>query len=235
MEGMSFQERPKDSSRSGKEAYLEAHRHDADFRDVESKDAMRLRANHFIDENLLALLEEASEKESVVVVAHGIILAHLWRCILKRFAPRSVTIDASVTSSGRELVLEYLGGWSNTGYLELEVRPQAETPVSLKRPRDEDEVLPGTDLAAPSKMPQDIDATFGPPPFTPARATTDTPLTSPSSKTPSATLDKALAVKAVNCLAHLKGVKKTRGGIGNLKHDEGQKTISSFFKKRKAE
>jgi len=46
-------------------------------------------------------------------------------------------------------------------------------------------------------------------------------------------LDLLLAVKAINCTEHLKGLKKTRGGIGSLKHDEGQKSIESFFKKRK--
>lgn len=46
-----------------------------------------------------------------------------------------------------------------------------------------------------------------------------------------------LHVRHVNCVDHLKGLKKTRGGIGSAKFDDKQKTISSFFtaasKKRK--
>jgi len=43
----------------------------------------------------------------------------------------------------------------------------------------------------------------------------------------------SLVVKAVNSQEHLKGLKKTRGGIGSLKHDSNQKTVDSFFKKRR--
>jgi hypothetical protein len=42
-------------------------------------------------------------------------------------------------------------------------------------------------------------------------------------------------VNAVNSQEHLKGLKKTRGGIGNLKHDSNQQKVDSFFKKRKLE
>jgi hypothetical protein len=43
----------------------------------------------------------------------------------------------------------------------------------------------------------------------------------------------SLVVKAVNSQEHLKGLKKTRGGIGSSKHDEKQKTMDSFFKRQK--
>jgi len=38
-----------------------------------------------------------------------------------------------------------------------------------------------------------------------------------------------LAVAAVNCLDHLQGLKKTRGGIGSAKFDENQRTLDPFF------
>ena len=38
-------------------------------------------------------------------------------------------------------------------------------------------------------------------------------------------------VLAVNCQDHLRGVKRTRGGIGSARHDEGQKSIKTFFKR----
>ncbi|KAI5456596.1 histidine phosphatase superfamily [Mariannaea sp. PMI_226] len=39
-----------------------------------------------------------------------------------------------------------------------------------------------------------------------------------------------LLVDKVNCLDHVKGLKKTRGGIGSVKFDTKQKTMDSFFK-----
>ncbi|KAI9167875.1 putative phosphatase [Paramyrothecium foliicola] len=50
-------------------------------------------------------------------------------------------------------------------------------------------------------------------------------------------LAKRLLVEQVNCVIHLKGLKKTRGGIGSARFDEKQRTMDSFFgiasKKRK--
>lgn len=37
-------------------------------------------------------------------------------------------------------------------------------------------------------------------------------------------------IKAVNCVDHVKGLKKTRGGIGSAKFDDKQKTMDAFFK-----
>ncbi|KAF4981363.1 hypothetical protein FZEAL_2793 [Fusarium zealandicum] len=48
-----------------------------------------------------------------------------------------------------------------------------------------------------------------------------------------------MRVDKINCVEHLKGLKKTRGGIGSAKFDVKQKTMDSFFKppsrKRKPE
>lgn len=49
-----------------------------------------------------------------------------------------------------------------------------------------------------------------------------------------------LTVASINSVAHLAGLKKTRGGIGSAQHDARQRTVTSFFapgpsKKRKAE
>ncbi|KAF7561085.1 hypothetical protein G7046_g3078 [Stylonectria norvegica] len=52
-------------------------------------------------------------------------------------------------------------------------------------------------------------------------------------------LDLKFHVESVNCLDHVKGLRKTRGGIGSAKFDDKQKTMDSFFKpasrKRKLE
>jgi broad specificity phosphatase PhoE len=42
-------------------------------------------------------------------------------------------------------------------------------------------------------------------------------------------------IKTVNGRAHLKGLKRTGGGVGSAKFEEGQKTMESFFKRRKVE
>lgn len=234
-EGKVFYERPKDSNKSGKEAHLETHRNDPGFKDVESKDAMKIRSDHFIDQHLVELLSHTAAEHAIVIVAHGIILAHLWRCILRRFSRHSVSIAQGAASSGRELILEYLGGWSNTGYLELEIvsGPASTTPLAIspsKRKRDdyaEDSASPGIHDAA-------VESTRSPPPM-PAMDGADE-IVLPSS-TPDLHMlpDFKLTVKVVNCLEHLKGLKKTRGGIGSAKHDDSQKTIQSFFKKKKTD
>lgn len=38
-----------------------------------------------------------------------------------------------------------------------------------------------------------------------------------------------LHVEQVNCVVHLKGLKKTRGGIGSARFDDRQRTLDSFF------
>lgn len=57
-----------------------------------------------------------------------------------------------------------------------------------------------------------------------------------TSSAPAAWSSIKLHVAQVNCVDHLKGLRKTRGGIGSARFDEKQKTMDSFFapsKKRK--
>jgi hypothetical protein len=242
-EGKKFFERPREGNKSGKDAHLEAHRDEPGFVDVESKESMRIRVENFIDAHLVQLIHE--QDKSVVVVAHGIILSHLWRAMLKRFHP-FVTVASGVQATGPGMSLEYLGGWSNTGYLDLEVKKRA-------RPSNGD-VEP--DVAATFAMTPSISRVWtAPDPVLPdgsvAKAITSQGSFTPPQKPATGSLvpvDPSLApfpspglkelhlvVKAVNSQEHLKGLKKTRGGIGNLKHDSSQKTVDSFFKKRKLE
>jgi broad specificity phosphatase PhoE len=206
LEGKTFYERSSDSKKTGKELNSDAHKNNADFKDVETQEAMRARSNMFIDEYLLDLFHSVPGDYAVVVVAHGIILAHLWRCVLHRFAPTAVSVAPDVLAADREFILEHLGGWSNTGYLELEIMPR--TGESLK-----------TTSPAPTEAPASVL-------LVEAEATAN-------DATKRKLLDLSLVVKAVNSLEHLKGLKRTRGGIGSSKYDEGQKTIESSFKKRK--
>ncbi|KAI9820750.1 MAG: hypothetical protein M1827_005120 [Pycnora praestabilis] len=120
-EGKPFYARSRESKKTGKEAHHDLHKNDPGFQDVESKEAMTVRMNSFLNEHLLPLLRaEAPRSENVVaIVSHGIILSTLWRCLLRRFAPRTVSLIPGLLVEG--MSLEHLGGWSNTGYLELDI------------------------------------------------------------------------------------------------------------------
>jgi hypothetical protein len=141
--------------------------------------------------------------------------------------------------------LEYLGGWSNTGYLDLEVQKRAGSssdsvnsdgaatsgtiPSASKVGTTPDPVLPDGSVA------HDVASqSSSAPPQKPA--TSSSIAIDPSLALSSRGLHELhLVVKGVNTQEHLKGLKKTRGGIGSLKHDSNQKTVDSFFKKRKLE
>jgi broad specificity phosphatase PhoE len=196
-EGMTFADRSRDEALRSKRTQ-DANGVASAFRDVETKEAMRARADAFVEGHLIELIEKFKDDTAVVIVAHGIILAHLWRSILSRFHPTSVSLAPDATRTDRPVDLQHLGMWSNTGYLELECKQTLSNSIptqTLDETIAEGEGLPA--VAAPKK------------------------------------LDMSLVVKAVNSVEHLKGLKKTRGGIGSSKHDEGQKSIESFFKKRK--
>lgn len=235
-EGKQFFERSRGSNQSGKEAHPAAHRTDPGFKDVESKPAMMARMENFINSHLLQLIHEVQEEHSVVVVAHGIILSYLWRTIVRRFHPSNVAVATGVATGDRGI--EYLGGWSNTGYLDLEVKRKdvqgskssltsTDNPTRpVDRPSGTTETAQSgseTSVLPPSPITQLL-----PPPIIP---------TSPMAVKPATSLpdllNMSLVVKAVNSQLHLKGLTKTRGGLGSLKHDSSQKTVDSFFNKKR--
>ncbi|KAL8661539.1 MAG: hypothetical protein Q9202_005484 [Teloschistes flavicans] len=125
-EGKPFYARQHGSKKSGKDGHRSEHEEDPDFQDVESKESMAARTTSFIDRYLKPLLlEESAERQrAVAIVSHGILLSHLWRSILGMFGTNksAVTLAPGVSiGNGGVTPLEYLGGWSNTGYLELDI------------------------------------------------------------------------------------------------------------------
>ncbi|KAK2028407.1 phosphoglycerate mutase [Colletotrichum zoysiae] len=151
---------------------------------AEDQGAMRVRAERFVEGYLAPLFacveaDSGDAAESIVVVAHGIILSVLARVL------RAAGNFASLGSVPEDHVHF---SWSNTGYVEMHVTttrvPSASKPAPAVR-------WPGL----------------------------------------------VLKTVSVNCTDHLRGLRKTRGGIGSAEFDERQKTISSFFtpslKKRK--
>ncbi|PSS06672.1 hypothetical protein M430DRAFT_111064 [Amorphotheca resinae ATCC 22711] len=165
------------------ESLVEKHRNGPGFRDVESKESMRVRMETFVNSHLLEHFVTRTDDETVAVVAHGIILTYLWRCILQRFDHKSVLVAPDVNVADRGLALQHLGFWSNTGYLDLDIKQEKASGQGM-----------GT-------QPELL----------------------------------SLVVKAVNSQEHLRGLKKTRGGIGSMKHDANQKTMDAFVKRRKVE
>ncbi|OAA57490.1 Histidine phosphatase superfamily, clade-1 [Niveomyces insectorum RCEF 264] len=104
----------------------------AAFADAESREAMRVRADRFVETHLSPLLHaDAAERRPVdvvvVVVAHGIILNVLLSSLLQRFAPAELarlaakTAVARPSESQRSRQGELSVPWSNTGYLALTV------------------------------------------------------------------------------------------------------------------
>ncbi|TVY55695.1 putative phosphatase [Lachnellula suecica] len=213
-EGKTFAERPRDPS--GRDARAAAHSNDPGFRDVESKVSMALRMDTFVDAHLLPLLAEVRDEQSVVVVAHGIILNYLWRAILKRFPIGNIAVAAA---ADRGMPLEYLGSWSNTGVLDLEIKQKAAVAVPIQEKVAT--VLPLALLSAAERGPSELSAQT-------ISTTSSSVGCAPHPMLP----DMSLVVKAVNSLEHLNGLRKTRGGIGSSKHDPSQKTMDSFFKKK---
>ena len=205
-EGKPFYARVRDSNMSGKDTHRLQHAKDPGFQDVETKEAMAIRMDSFMDLHLLPLLPGSySEKDPVVIiVSHGIILSTLWRCILKQFPVQNVQLGPGLAiRGGGPTTLEHLGGWSNTGYLELEIVSHTDTSESTN-----------ADIAVNPAVAQKSE---------PTTAVAVKPLHG-----------YTMIIKTVNCKDHLAGLKRTGGGVGSSKFDAGQRTIESFFKKRKA-
>jgi len=102
-----------------------------DFKPKETHQSMATRTDTFLDEIIHPLLAAELEHESTVaVVSHGIILSILWRALLQRLGPRSVSFGPEVSVLKGSKPLEYLPGWSNTGYLELDIKPVPVRPSS---------------------------------------------------------------------------------------------------------
>lgn len=107
---------------------LEKKTNDGVFQDVESKEAMTARADNFLESYLIPTLarDVGPQEYAVAVVSHGIFLTVLWRCFLRRFTPSCVSAAPGALPARDHLSLEFLGGWSNTGYLELCISKRAE-------------------------------------------------------------------------------------------------------------
>ncbi|EMC95096.1 hypothetical protein BAUCODRAFT_35085 [Baudoinia panamericana UAMH 10762] len=207
------------------------------FVDAESKESLAKRADAFLDQHLVPLINRhernaAASGLHVVVVSHGIFLSHLWRRLLVRLPKKSLTVAPEVTAARGNLILEHLGGWSNTGYLELALTRDDMEETSRKASAGEAAPLPqglAEDLALPTPEPpvQGADAVV-PLNILKPKSSDASPMTAVRILRGWST-----AILAVDNKQHLVGLKRQRGGIGRLAHDAGQKKLDAFFKRQK--
>jgi broad specificity phosphatase PhoE len=220
------------AQKSGKEDHRDEHRDEEGFVDVESKESMAKRIDGFIDGCLIGEICLANQNDpeigrNIAIVAHGIILGVLWRCLLKRFSAQSVRVKPGIVTGGAHgASLEHLGGWANTAYLQLELcSPTATEDIADTAPVREDQLntneletgckFATTKINPPTKDPEKY--------LEPMWRDGDPPQTM---------VGWTMTIEAVNSRDHLKGLKRTGGGVGSSKHDEGQMKIENFFNKR---
>jgi broad specificity phosphatase PhoE len=181
----------------------------ASFQPQETRESMIARADKFLDDHLIDLIgeDESSTKQdkdrSAAIVSHGMFLSTLWKRLLILFDKNLVSASAGVLTADRLINMEHLGAWSNTGYLELLIRHQPSADVD------------GASALAPAEVNAGVETE---------------PKIIPRSRQ---LKNSTMLIEAVNKRDHLKNLKRTGGGVGSSKHDEGQKTIESFFKKRR--
>lgn len=216
------------------------------FAAMETKEAMGRRADTFLDEHLQPLLDGPDDAPDpvVAVVSHGIFLSTLWKRLLRRLQAKSILLSPDLQKTAR-FSLEHLGGWSNTGYLDLHMTRNGVERSSLIA----DAALSKPDMIQPiESKPSDtigvVDAPHTPPKeVTTGKATaagvTTLAVSAPSARTTLRTSCVRMArgwttlILAINGKDHLKSLKRTRGGVGSSRHDASQKGIESFFKRHK--
>lgn len=181
----------------------------------ESKESMKARVERFIDNHFIPTVLRGFHSDvnhSIAIVAHGIILNVLLRCLLGRFGPEELTRLMRPTDTPGKM--EWLASWSNTGYLEADLRLRINAPAAAE-PR-------------PAATPANSRPMLGS--VVPRQGSRDNAVAAPDARQAEApTLEILMTVTTVNSTEHLRGVKKTRGGIGSAAFDQKQKTMDSFF------
>ena len=194
---------------------------------------MAKRADHFLDHHLLPLFESesATNEHTVAVVSHGILLSNLWRRLLLRLPRKSLAVAPEIMTARGDIILEHLGGWSNTGYLHLLIRrddiPKGfeAKPVTKSEPSNytstiskSDPLIAETSAASPTNRSQS--------PETAPEVISDAII-------PRMLRGYSTKILAIDDRQHLIGLKRQRGGIGRSAHDESQKKLDGFFKKQR--
>ncbi|KAF2760571.1 phosphoglycerate mutase-like protein [Pseudovirgaria hyperparasitica] len=175
----------------------------------ESRESMESRVDQFLDSHLEPIIAPTDSTEQIIaVVSHGIILGVLWRRILRRLPPQSVTLSPEIAATNAMIVLEHLGRWGNTCYLELTLTSKSATGAGIVAM-----TTSGTLAATLQPIPRDMQ---------------------PGNNTASLVShfgEFTTTISRVNARDHLKSLKRTGGGVGSAKYDSSQPGIETFFKK----
>lgn len=206
---------------------------------VESRASMSHRADVFLNEHLLPLFDTAcTESECVVaIVSHGMFLSTLWKRFLLRLPPNSITLVPELAAVARNS-LEHLGGWSNTGYLELRMTREPAKSLDSETPRNHS---PASSVGEADTISSRVETN----PVKDMSCSTNDVASESTNAAPTSTLDTGrierldqawtTVIHTINGKDHLKNLKRTGGGVGSSRHDSSQKCIDSFFKRRKLE
>lgn len=89
---------------------------------AESMASMKLRVNGFLRDYILPLLADRTQGSgaAVAIVAHGVILQVVWSCLADLFGPQSFHLATTVGRNDGNYMHPV---WSNTGIMELDIRP----------------------------------------------------------------------------------------------------------------
>lgn len=224
LEGKAFAAKS-DWSKTGKDGLETLPKSGHGFVASETAGSLAKRGDKFLDSHLIPLLGEDVKQECVVaVVSHGMLLSSLWRRLLLRLPRKSLTIAPEIVAAQDNLVLEHLGGWSNTGYLELVIHNPDTQSAAVELPEQVAHCTSSA-LAAQPLLDKRNEVFFDYPSQEHVRKSSSVPDLSGWST----------IIVAIDSRAHLRGLKRQRGGIGSLAHDEGQRKLDGFFSRRKLE
>ena len=178
----------------------------ADGNEPESKAAMFARMDGFLEEYLLPVLLRSKSTDSepvVAVVSHGMVLSALWRCLLKRFALYSVAVGHGVDLRSGDVTSLERLGAWSNTGF---LNLSIEPQISKSKAAGMTNIVAAENSYDENR--KNLSST-------------------------GVLYDWKMTIRAVNHKPHLQGVKRTGGGVGSSQHDESQKNIDTFFKKRR--
>jgi hypothetical protein len=241
LEGKRWDQVPPEVRTGSTGQFLEKHKSMAGFVDVESKDSMARRADTFLDEHIMPLLDTRAEPSDhvIAIVSHGRMLSAVWKRLLLRLPSESISFSPDLAANPR-VSLEYLGAWSNTGYLDLHMKFATEEPHTIER------VLP-TSIAEQPTSRNDTPVVKVEMGHSDAQQVTQSDTNTGKSEHKDASIQPTASItpvsspklaqgwttviQTINGKDHLRGLKRTRV-VGSAKHDASQKSIDNYLEKQ---